>query len=339
MNGHGHREPKGVDNPMPPAIFSSALLALTFALGASCAVAQEYPARPVRFIVGFAAGGASDTVARIVGQKLTEHWGQNVVVDNRAGAGGTIGADMVVKAQPDGYTIFVGDFGPSVLAGALYAKLPYDPFTSFAHVTQMVTFPLVLLVPAGSPLNGVKDLIAQARARPGTLRYSSSGIGTSPHLFLEMINMMANISTVPIHYKGGAPALVGLIAAEGDYSMVSVSTALAQLSAGKIRAIGVTSAKPVARLPTVPPIGAALPGYDAVAFYGLHAPTQTPRPLVAKLHQEVGKVLVRPEVKERLDGLGMDVAPSASPQEFTAYMRRQIDTWTAVAKAANVRAE
>ncbi len=301
--------------------------------------AQEYPNKPVRFVVGFAAGGASDTVARIVAQKLAENWGQNVVVENRTGAGGTIGADVVVKAQPDGYTIFVGDFGPSVLAGALYAKLPYDPFTSFAHVTQMVTFPLVLLVPAASALNGVKDLIEQAKSKPGALRYSSSGIGTSPHLFLEMINMMANISTVPIHYKGGAPALVGLITAEGDYSMVSVSTALAQLSAGRIRAIGVTSAKPAARLPNVPPIGATLPGYDAVAFYGLHAPAQTPPQTVAKLHQEVGKVLRRPDVKERLDGLGMDVAPSATPQEFTAYMRKQIETWTAVAKAANVRAE
>lgn len=301
--------------------------------------AQAYPTKPVRFVVGFAAGGASDTVARIVAQKLTENWGQNVVVDNRAGAGGTIGADLVVKAQPDGYTIFVGDFGPSVLAGALYTKLSYDPFTSFAHVTRMVTFPLVLLVPAASPLNGVKDLIAQAKSKPGALRYSSSGIGTSPHLFLEMINMMANISTVPIHYKGGAPALVGLITGEGDYSMVSVSTALAQLSTGKIRAIGVTSAKPVSRLPNVPPIGATLPGYDAVAFYGLHAPAQTPPQIVAKLHHEVGKVLGRPDVMERLDGLGMDVFPSATPQEFTAFMRKQIDTWTAVAKAANVRAE
>jgi tripartite-type tricarboxylate transporter receptor subunit TctC len=313
--------------------------ALTVALDTSSAAAQDYPARPVRFVVGFAAGGASDTVARIVGQKLAESWGQNVVVDNRTGAGGTIAADMVVKAQPDGYTIFVGDFGPSVLAGSLYAKLPYDPFSSFAHVTRMVTFPLVLLVPAASPLNSVRDLIAQAKAKPGALRYSSSGIGTSPHLFLEMINMTANVSTTPIHYKGGAPALIGLIAGEGDYSMVSVSTALAQLSAGKVRAIGVTSAKPVSRLPNVPPIGATLPGYDAVAFYGLHAPAQTPAAIVAKLHQEVGKVLARAEVKERLDGLGMEVAPSASPQEFTAYVRKQIDTWTAVAKAANVRAE
>ena len=309
-------------------------------LSGACALqAQDYPVKPVRLGVGFAAGGASDTLARIVAQKLTESWGQNVVVDNRTGAGGTIGAEMVVKAQPDGYTIFVGDFGPNVLAGNLYAKLPYDPFASFAHVTQMVSFPLVLLVPATSPLTSVKDLIEQAKARPGALRYSSSGVGTSPHMFLELINLMANVSTTPIHYKGGAPALIGLVAGEGDYSMVSVSTALAQLSAGKIRAIGVTSAKPVARLPSVPPIGNTLSGYDAVSFYGLHAPAQTPPQIVAKLQQEVSKIMRRPEVKERFDGLGMDVSPVNTPQEFTAFMRKQIDLWSKVAKAANVQAE
>ena len=301
--------------------------------------AQDYPVKPVRFVVGFAAGGASDTLARIVAQNLTESWGQNVIVDNRTGAGGTIGADMVVKAQPDGYTIFVGDFGPNVLAGSLYAKLPYDPFAGFAHVTQMVSFPLVLLVPAASSFASVRDLIDQAKAKQGGLRYSSSGVGTSPHMFIELINLMANVTTTPIHYKGGAPALIGLVAGEGDFSMVSVSTALAQLSAGKIRAIGVTSAKPVSRLSNVPPIGNTLAGYDAVSFYGLHAPAQMPPQFVAKLQQEVAKVMRRPEVKERFDGLGMDVVPANTPLEFTAFMRRQIDMWTKVAKAANVRAE
>lgn len=316
--------------------------ALCLALSLSAArapYAQDYPVKPVRLVVGFAAGGASDTLARIVAQKLTESWGQNVVVDNRTGAGGTIGADAVVRAQPDGYTVLVGDFGPNVLAGSLYAKLPYDPYAGFAHVTQMVSFPLVLLVPAASTLNGVKDLIEQTKAKPGGLRYSSAGVGTSPHMFIELINLMANVTTTPIHYKGGAPALIGLVAGEGDFSMVSVSTALAHISAGKIRAVGVTSAKPVARLPNVPPIGNTLAGYDAVSFYGLHAPPQTPPQIVAKLQQEVSNVMRRPDVKERFDGLGMDVVGTNTPQEFTAFMRKQIDTWTTVAKAANVRAE
>jgi len=324
---------------MKHAASAVALCVALSASGAGALQTQDYPTKPVRFVVGFAAGGASDTLARIIAQKLTESWGQNVVVDNRTGAGGTIGADMVVRAQPDGYTIFVGDFGPNVLAGSLYSKLPYDPFTGFAHVTQVVSFPLVLLVPAVSPLNSVKDLIEQAKSKSGGLRYSSSGVGTSPHLFIEMINLMAHINTTPIHYKGGAPALIGLVAAEADFSMVSISTALAQLSSGKIRAIGVTSAMPVSRLPNVPPIGHTIPGYDAVAFYGLHAPAQTPSQIVAKLQQEVSRILRRPEVKERFDGLGMDVSPANTPREFTAFMQKQIQMWSTVAKAAHVRAE
>ncbi len=312
--------------------------ALVTVFAAITACAQDYPSKPVRFVVGYPAGGSNDTVARVIAQKLTESWGQNVVVDNRAGAGGTIGADQVVKAQPDGYTLFVGDFGPNVVAGSLYAKLPYDPVNDFAHVTQIVSFPLVLLVPAASPATGLKELIEQAKARPGMLKYSSSGVGTSPHLFIEKMNLMANINTTSVHYKGGAPALVGLVAAEVDYTMVSVSTALAQLGTGKIRALGVTSANATSRLPNVPPISSVLPGYEAISFHGLHAPAQTPKIIITKLYEEVSKILRRPEVKERFDGIAMDVSGS-TPEEFTAFIRKQVDTWTAVARAANVRAD
>jgi tripartite-type tricarboxylate transporter receptor subunit TctC len=316
----------------------AALCALTAVVAVVSADAQEYPTKPVRFVVGFTAGGSNDTVARIIAQKLTENWGQNVVVDNRAGAGGTIAADQVVRAQPDGYTLFVGDFGPNVVAGGLYAKLPYDPANDFAHVTQIVSFPLVLLVPAASPAAGAKDLIESAKAKPGMIRYSSSGVGSSPHLFIEKMNLMAHVNTVAVHYKGGAPALVGLVAAEVDYTMVSVSTALAQIGAGKIRALAVTSASANPRLPSVPPLSSVLQGYEAISLHGLHAPARTPKRIVARLYQEVGKVLRRPEVKDRFDGLAMDIAGS-SPEEFTAFLRRQIETWTAVAKAANVHAE
>lgn len=170
---------------------AAAFCALTATLVAASAGAQDYPSKPVRFVVGYPAGGSNDTVARIVAQKLTDSWGQNVVVDNRAGAGGTIAADMVVRAQPDGYTLFVGDFGPNLVAGSLYARLPYDPANDFAHVTQIVSFPLVLLVPATSPVTGLKELIEQAKAKPGVVKYSSSGIGSSPHLFIEKMNLMA----------------------------------------------------------------------------------------------------------------------------------------------------
>ena len=323
---------------MPNTRPAIVLCALITACVAATACAQDYPVKPVRFVVGFPAGGSNDTVARIIAQKLTENWGQNVVVDNRAGAGGTIAADQVVRAQPDGYTLFVGDFGPNVVAGGLYAKLPYDPANDFAHVTQIVSFPLVLLVPTAFPATGAKDLIESAKARPGMIKYSSSGVGSSPHLFLEKMNLMAQISTVAVHYKGGAPALVGLVAAEVDYSMVSVSTALPHIAAGKIRALAVTSASANPRLPNVPPLGSVIPGYEAISLHGLHAPAQTPKTIVVKLYQEVGKVLRRPDIKERFDGLAMDVSGS-SPEEFTTFLKKQIETWTAVIKAANVRAD
>lgn len=323
---------------MKYASFAVALCIGVLSAAIGLAYAQDYPTKPVRFVVGFAAGGSSDTVARIVAQKLTEAWGQNMVVDNRPGAGGTIAADFVVKAQPDGYTLYVGDFGPNAIAGSLYAKLPYDPANDFAHVTQMVSFPLVLLVPAASPLTGLKELIEQARAKPGALKYSSAGVGTSPHVFLEMMNLRAGISTVPIHYKGGAPALVGMLAGEGEYTMFSVSTALGQLKAGRIRAIGVTSLNATPRLPNVPPIASVLPGYEGLTFHGLHAPAKTPRHVVVKLQQEVAKVLRRPEVKERLDALAIDVSGTTT-EEFTAFIRKQIDTWTPVVRTANIRAD
>lgn len=306
--------------------------------GAGAVHAQDYPNRPVRIVIGLAPGGSTDTIARIVAQKLGESWGQNVLVDNRPGAGGTIGADLAAKAQPDGYTLFVGGFGPSVMAGNLYSKLPYDPANDFAHVILMVAFPLALVVPASSPVTGVKELIEKAKSKPGALKYGSVGVGSSPHVFIELMNLMGGTKTIHVPYKGGAPALSGLLAAEVDYAMIAISTALAQLGAGRIRAIAVTSANANPRLPNVPPISSVLPGYEGLEFHGLHAPAKTPKRIIAKVQQDVVKVLRRPDVKERLDMLAMDVAAS-TPEEFTAFIRKQIDTWGKVARAANVRAD
>ena len=320
--------------------FSFLTIALYIAVlggGAGAIHAQDYPTKPVRF-VGLVPGGSNDVVARIVAQRLSESWAQNVIVDNRPGAGGTIAANLVAKAQPDGYTLFVGGFGANVMASSLYSKLPYDPANDFAHVTLMVTFPLVVAVPASSPVAGLKELIEQAKSRPGVLKYGSVGVGSSTHVFLELMNQRAGISTVHVPYKGGPPAVMGLLMAEVDYAIVSVSSALAQLATGKIRALGVTSANATPRLPNVLPISSVLPGYEGLEFHGLHAPAKTPRHIITKLQQEVAQVLGRPEVKERLDGLAMDVFAS-TPEEFTAFIRKQIDTWTPVARAANMRAD
>ncbi len=309
-----------------------------FAANVNAAHAQDYPSKPVRIIIGLAPGGSTDVIARLVGQKLSEAWGQNVLVDNRVGAGGTIGADLVVKAQPDGYTLFVGGFGPNAIAPGLYAALPYDPYKDFAHVTLMVTLPLALVVPSSSSLTGVKDLIERAKAKPGALRYASIGVGSSPHVFAELMNMRAGINTVHVPYKGAVAALTGVIAAETDYVMSSISTALPHLTSGRIRAIAVTSATPTQRLPGVPPIASVLPGYEGLEFHTMHAPANTPKAIVAKLQRDVAVVLNLPDIRQRLDVLAMDVQAS-SPEQCAAFIRNQIDTWTAVARKANVRAD
>lgn len=318
--------------------FLIAVLCVGAFAGAADAVhAQSYPAKPVR-LLAFVPGGSNDVVARVVAQKLAESWGQNVIVDNRPGAGGTIAANVVAKAQPNGYTLLVGGFGANVMASSLYSKLPYDPANDFAHVTLMVTFPLVVVVPASSPIYGLKALIEQAKSKPGVLRYGTVGIGSSTHVFVELMNRMAGTSSVHVPYKGGPPAVMGLVMGEVDYAMVSISSALAQLGSGKIRAIAVTRANATPRLPDVPPLSSVLPGYEGLEFHGLHAPAKTPKHIITRLQQEVAQALGRAEVKERFDGLAMDVAPN-TPQEFTAFIRKQIGTWAPVARAANIRAD
>jgi tripartite-type tricarboxylate transporter receptor subunit TctC len=322
---------------MKPGYFIAALLCVTAAM-MSGAHAQNYPTKPVRFVLGTAPGGSTDTIARIVAQGLSEMWGHNVIVDNRPGAGATIGADLVAKAQPDGYTLFVSSFGPIAMAGSIFHKLSYDPAKDFAHVTMMVSFPNVLVVRASGPIGSLKQFIAQAKAKPGALKYGSSGTGGSGHAFLELMNMRAGIQTTHVPYKSGPLALTGMIAADVDYVLVAPSTALAQLSAGRIRALGVTSAKSNPRLPNVPPIASVIPGYEALDFHGLHAPAKTPQPIVAKLYQDIAKVLHQREVKSRLDVIAMDVAAS-SPAEFTAFINSQIRTWAEVARVANIRVD
>lgn len=317
------------------ALFGAAIVV---ALHGATAHAQQYPAKPIRFVVPYAPGGSTDTVARIVAQRLSESVGQPIIVDNRPGAGGTIAADIVAKAQPDGYTVLVGDIGPNAIAATLYSKLPYDPMKDFEHVTLMVTFPLVAVVPAGSRLTSLEQLLEEARAKPAKLTYGSQGIGSPAHLFVELMDSMAKVKTVHVPYKGGAPALAGLLAQDVDFAVIAVSTAQSQLAAGKIRALAVTSAKPSPRLPGIAPIASLLPGYDGVNFHGLHLPAHTPKAIVDKLQQEAVAVLRRPDVIARFDELSIDVRATSSA-EFTAFIRNQIDKWGAVVRATGARAD
>ena len=300
--------------------------------------AQDYPAKPIRLIAPFAPGGSTDTVARILAQRLTAQMGQNVIVDNRTGAGGIIGADLVARALPDGYTLLVGDFGPNVVAAALYSSLPYDPVKSFTHISLAVSFPLVLVTPASSPINGLKDYLDRSRVKGNALRYGSAGIGTSPHIFMELLRSQAKIENLHVPYKGGAPAVVGVMAGEVDIAMVAISSAVAQLGAGKIKALGVTSANPSPRLPGVPAIASLVPGYEGLNFHGLHGPPGLPAPIALRLSQEVSKAVRSPESKERLDGLAMDAA-GTTPAEYDAFIKRQVQQWVPFVKSAGIRAD
>ena len=318
--------------------FAWLLFTVLSAVAPAVANGQEYPTKPVRIVSGFSAGGSADTVARVLAQQLSELWGQPVIVENRLGAGGTIGADFVAKAPPDGYTLLLGDISTNAIAGSLYTNLPYDPIKDFVQVTRLVTFPLVVVVPSSSPSITINDLIARAKAKPGALRYGSAGVGTSPHVFMEMLNQKAGISTEAIQYKGSAPSITGLLSGDVDYSATSVSTARAFLQAGKLRAIGITSTSSVPGLPSVPPIASAVPGYEALTFHGLHAPAKTPAATVARINRDVQKAMTMPEVRKHFDGLSLDVSVT-STEDYTAYIKQQTELWAAVIRAANIRAD
>ena len=305
---------------------------------AHTAMAQAYPARALRLVVPFAPGGSTDTLARIVGQRLTESLGQPVVVDNRPAAGGIVGADLVAKAQPDGHTLLIGAISTMAIAPALYAKLPYNPLHDYAHAGLWVTFPLALIVPAGSPVTSLKSLIDQGRAKPGMLRFGAQGIGTSSHIFVEWMNSLAKIKVVIVPYKGGGPALTGVLVGEVDYSMVAVSTALAQVNAGRIRALGVTSAQTTPHLPNVPSIASVLPGYDALNFHTLHLPAATPAAIVARLNSESNKILRRADVADKLNGFAMEIV-AGTPDQCRVFVKSQIERWGPVVKSSGARAE
>jgi tripartite-type tricarboxylate transporter receptor subunit TctC len=311
---------------------------LCWAAAAKAQPAVSYPNRPIRFVVPFAPGGSLDTLARIVGARLYESMGQPVVSDNRPAAGGTVGSDLVAKAPADGYTLLIGSVSTMAMAPGIYPKLPYDPLRDFTHIGLWVTFPLVLTVQAGSPINNLQGFIDAARVKPGALRFSAQGIGSSSHIFAEWMNSLAKVKVTIVPYKGGGPALTGLLAGEVDYTMVAVSTAIAQVQSGKLRAVGVTSAKPTPYLPGVPAIASVLPGYDALNFHGLHAPLNLPPALVQKLNAESIKVLKRPDVVEKLSGFAMDIYTD-TPEHYRAFVKQQIEQWAPVIKRSGARAE
>ncbi|GAB2906612.1 Bug family tripartite tricarboxylate transporter substrate binding protein [Paralcaligenes ginsengisoli] len=301
------------------------ILALA-AFGAVMGTAQAqpafgYPSRPIRLIVPFAPGGGNDNVARTVGDQLSRILGQSIVVENKAGAGGTIGAELAAKAAPDGYTLFLGGVGSLAINPSLRKNLAYDPIKDFAPITLLAKSPLVLVVHPKLKVHSVKELIALAKSQPGKLNYASNGNGSSSQLAALMFTSMAGVSMVHVPYKGLSPALTGLLSGEVPMMFSSVVAILPHIQSGKLIALGVTGSKRLAALPDVPTIAqTGLAGYETNSWYGILAPAGTPRPIVLKLNEALNRVLEIPEVKTRLANEGAETI-GGTPEQFADYIK------------------
>jgi len=303
--------------------------------GAGAANAQTYPVKPVRLIVPFAPGGATDILARLIGQKLTEAWGQQVVVENRPGAGTVIGTDIVAKSPPDGYTLLMVSTS-TVTAPTLVPKLPYDTLRDLAPVIQLVSSPNVLAVHPSLPARSVQQLIALARARPNQVAFGSGGNGTSTHLGGEILRLMAKVSMVHVPYKGAAPSTIAVLSGEVAWQFSAILSTAPHLKAGRLRALAVSSAQRSSVLPDVPPVADTLPGFEASPWTGVSAPGGTPKELIARLNREIAKGLNAAGTRGRLARDGNDVV-AAPPEQFDTFFRAQIEKWGKVIRDAGIR--
>lgn len=315
-----------------------ALLPLLLAPLVLPAAAQPYPAKPVRIVVPFPPGGPTDIVARLMAPKMAEAMGQQIVVDNRGGAGGAIGTEQVAKSAPDGYTLIMGTIGGLAVAKSLNPKLGYDTLRDLAPITQSVTVTSILVIHPSVPAKNVKELLALAKAAPGKMNYGSSGNGTITHLAGELLKLMSRVDIAHVPYKGGAPALTALVSGEVDLTYENSLIITPHIKSGRVKALAVTGAKRSALLPDLATIAETLPGYSASGWYGLLAPAATPKPVLVRLHSEAVKALRAPDVIEKLSGQGAEPVAS-TPEEFTAFIRSETEKWAKLVKAANMRAD
>ena len=316
---------------------SLCLVTCALCLGISGAMAQKYPTRPVRFVVPYAPGGSTDTLARTMGMKLAQALGQQVVVDNRSGANGDIGMEIVAKAPPDGHTIVLGYIANLAIEPSLYAKMPYDPVKDFAPITQPATSPNVLTVHPSVQAKNLQELIALTRANPGKVSFASTGVGSIGHLTGELINNLAGIKMTHVPYKGSGQAVTDILGGHVQVMFSGFSSTLAHIKAGRLRALAVTGPKRSPALADVPTIAEqGFPGVEATAWYGVLAPAGTPKPVITRLHDELVKILKQSDVVQRLDGLGFEIVGS-TPEQFSAYIRSEIKKWEKVVKASGAR--
>ena len=315
---------------------SRLILLAALIIGATSAIAQDYPSKPIRLIAPFAPGGATDVLARIAGQKLNERLGQPVVVENRTGAGGNIGAEQVAKAVPDGYTLLMGGV-PHAIAVSLYPKLGYDLIRDLTAIAEVASFPSMIVLHPSLPARNVKELIALAKARPGQLNFGSAGNGSPNHLALELFKTLAGVSMTHIPYRGAGQVVADLLAGQLQLASMGFPIAMPHVRADKLRAIAVTGTARSPLLPTLPTgIEAGLPGFDVNSWYGVFGPTGLPRDIITKLNTETSRGINAPDLKERLSALGAE--PSAkSPEAFTQYVRDEIAKWAKVVKASGAK--
>jgi tripartite-type tricarboxylate transporter receptor subunit TctC len=311
---------------------------LGLVLGALLALnahAQAWPQKPVRFIVPFAPGGATDIAARLLGEKLSQAWGQPVLVENRTGAGGAVGAAEAARAAPDGYTLFFPSGSVMTANQHIYAKLNYDPEKDFVPVTNVVSGPQVLVVPVASPYRSVKDLVDAARAQPGKLTFGSAGIGAQTHLVVEKFLYQAGIDALHVPYKGEAPALAGLVAGDITFLIANLAGAIGHISNGRVRALGITSKDETPQLPGVPPVGRTVPGFESAGWFGIVAPAGTPAEIVARVYEDTKNALGNSELRARLYVQGLFPVGN-SPAQFGAAMKAESRNWRRIVEARKI---
>jgi tripartite-type tricarboxylate transporter receptor subunit TctC len=310
-----------------------------FAQSTSTASGQAYPAKPIRMVVHFPPGGPTDLVARAIGQKFTETWGQQVVIDNRPGAGGVVGVESVVRAAPDGYTLLFATGGSMSIAPAMISKLPYNVFNDLAPVGLVVINPQILVLHPSVPANSVRDLVKLAKARPGQINYASVGAGSPNHLGVEMLKFMTGIDMVHIPYKGTAPAVTDVLAGHVSLMFNSMPSVLQHVKSGRLKGIAVGSAKRSPAAPEIPTVAeSGVPGFEYVTWYGIFAPAAAPKDIVTKLNTEIVRILHDKDVAQRLEKEGAEPAPG-TPEQLAKFMRSEHEQWKKTIAAAKIKIE
>jgi tripartite-type tricarboxylate transporter receptor subunit TctC len=327
------------DSYMTRDVWIKKFALLATAIAPLCAYGDEYPARPIRFLVTVPPGGAADFTARLVGQHLGEALGQTIVIDNRPGASGTIATNLAAKSSPDGYTLLQNSTTTHGIGPSLYSKLPYDPIKDFAPIIQFNNIPLIMVVNRDVPARSAKELIALAKAKPNALKFASAGQGSAPHMAGELFKLIAGVDMLHVPYKGSGPAVVDLVSGQVQVMFDGAPSLLAQIKAGRLRALAAASAKRNPLLPDLPTFAElGYKGVEAGLWYGLLAPAKTPRSIIQKLNVKINEILAMPEVRARFAEQGAEVA-GGTPEQFGAFMRGEIARWGSVVKKAGIKAE